>query len=60
MSVEIKELIVRAVATGACDQDDDEETDGKMKQTTGADPQQALVEACVRQVLTILKRSKER
>ena len=60
MPVEIKELIVRAVVTEPHEQDDEEETDDEMEQTIGADPQQALVEACVRQVLTILKRSKER
>ena len=55
-----EELIIRAVATTAREQDDEDETDDEIEQATGADPQQALVEACARQVLTILKRSKER
>ena len=62
MPVEIKELIIRAVATEARKQDDEDGASEaeEVEAETGADPQQALVEACVRQVLTILKRSKER
>ena len=53
MPVEIKELIVRAVAT---------ETRSETPAPSSASPddQQALVEACVRQVLKILRRSRER
>ncbi len=54
MPVEIKELIVRAIATK--DRTEAEEP----AETPEADAPQALVEACVRQVLNILKRSKER
>ncbi len=54
MPVEIKELIVRAIVTK-------DRTEAEVPaQTPEADASQALVEACVRQVLTILKRSKER
>ena len=55
MPVEIKELIIRAVAeeqrTGAEYPPDVPDTD---------DRKDAIVEACVRQVLRILKKSKER
>ena len=53
MPVEIKELIVRAVAT-------ESRTDTPVSSDASAGDQQALVEACVRQVLKILRRSRER
>ena len=55
MPVEIKELIVRAVATEARSG-----AEPAAPAPTSEEAQQALVEACVRQVLKILKRSKER
>ncbi len=53
MPVEIKELIVRAVAT------EDRDTP-PVPSTPESDKQQALIEACVRKVLKILKQSSER
>ena len=64
MPVEIKELIIRAVAT-------DDHTPGAASPQglpktasagtgTSSEDQQALVEACVRRVLKILKQSNER
>lgn len=55
MPIEIRELIVRAVVTDA--------RPAPEAVAPGAETEearQALVEACVRQVLKILKRSKER
>ena len=55
MPVEIKELIVRAVATEARPR---AEAEAPGEDADAA--QQALVQACVQQVLKILKRSSER
>ncbi len=55
MPVEIKELIIRAVAVG-------ERVDGlenSLEQSEITD-KEAIIEECVRQVLKILKKSKER
>jgi Family of unknown function (DUF5908) len=55
MPVEIKELIIRAVAV-------DESVEGLEQSDLRSEPadKEALIEECVRQVLKILKRSKER
>lgn len=55
MPVEIKELIIRAVV----EQDRASTQDAQSLQTT-TNEKEALVEACVKQVLRILKRSRER
>ena len=55
MPVEIKELIIRAVA-----EKDRDRTESAPGTQTFEDEKDAVVEACVRQVLKILKRSKER
>lgn len=55
MPVEIKELIIRAIAEK--DQKSAESAPGIQ---TADDEKDVIVEACVRQVLRILKRSKER
>ena len=54
MPVEIKELVIRAVAT-----EGSSSGDASAGKAVSAD-QQALVEACVRRVLKILKQTKER
>lgn len=55
MPVEIKELIIRAVAEeGRSGTEEAPEASGQ------DDERQAIVEACVKQVLRILKKSKER
>ena len=55
MPVEIKELIIRAVA-------EKDEGIGEIEPDswTGDDEREAIVQACVRQVLRILNRSRER
>ncbi len=53
MPVEIKELVIRAVVTV-------EQEGGDAPSTPENDEQQALIEACVRKVLKILKQSSER
>jgi len=53
MPVEIKELVIRARVTTAADEAPEDSPDT-------ANDQDTLVEACVRQVLEILKREKER
>ena len=55
MPVEIKELIIRAVAER--DQDSSPRTTSL---PMAGEEKEALVNACVRQVLRILKKSKER
>lgn len=52
MPVEIKELIIRAIADGEPESGSDVEV--------GAPDRDAIVEACVKQVLHILRRSRER
>ena len=55
MPVEIKELIIRAVVT-------DEQENGQTVPATpmSADDKDDIIEACVKQVLQILRKSKER
>ena len=55
MAVEIKELVIRAIAEPAREQEISKPGDSP-------DPgdQRALVEACVKEVLRILNRSRER
>ncbi len=55
MPVEIKELIIRAVVSD----DGSEEADVTVAASTEPD-REALVQECVRQVLKILERSRER
>lgn len=55
MPVEIKELIIRAVAEG--EQEDDPRAPTSSLSDTDTE---AVVELCVKQVLRILKKSKDR
>ena len=55
MPVEIKELIIRAVVT----KEDDSQSTSVPSQTAVDDPD-AMIAACVKQVLRILKQSQER
>ena len=55
MAIEIKELVIRAIAEPAREQDAVRPAD-----TPDPGEQRALVEACVKEVLRILKKSKER
>ena len=53
MPVEIKELVIRAVVTPEPDTNNNERSSPEERQD-------AIVEVCVRQVLKILRRMKER
>ena len=55
MPVEIKELIIRAVV-----EDDRKPRQDSAQASTTSDERDAIVEACVKQVLRILKKYKER
>ena len=55
MPIEIKELIIRAIA--------DKDSDGERGAATTAAPsvdQEAVVRACVKQVMRIMRKSRER
>jgi hypothetical protein len=55
MPVEIKELIIRAVVTA------DQENSAVLPQTeTRAEDREAIIQECVRQVLRILQKMKDR
>ena len=61
MPVEIRELIIRAVATGnAHDSDAHEQREEGRQGVNAADDTQAIIQECVRQVLRILQQNKER
>jgi len=53
MPVEIKELVIRAVVTPAAQP-------ATNRQSTPEEGKQAIVEACVREVMRILHKSKDR
>lgn len=55
MPVEIKELVIRAVA-----QSSDHPTVSVSNEDSAPTDKQSLIEACVREVLRILKRAEER
>ena len=55
MPVEIKELVIRAVTT--MDSEDDKPL---LPRENASDEKEAIVQACVKQVLKILERKKER
>ncbi len=55
MPVEIKELVIRAVV-----ERERETPDRTTRRPPPGDEKQEIVEACVRQVLRILKKSRER
>lgn len=55
MPVEIKELVIRAVAQSS----DQKPSQGRDEDTRASD-EKSLIEACVKEVIRILKRSEER
>jgi hypothetical protein len=55
MPVEIKELVIRAVTTAAT-----EESESASPAHTTPDDREALIQECVRQVLRMLRKIKER
>ncbi len=61
MPVEIRELIIRAVATrSAEDSAEQEQLEERLRRSEPADDTQAIIQECVRQVLRILQQNKER
>ena len=61
MPVEIRELVIRAVAIAAPeDPKPGEDRDGSAYVQESADDTQAIIQECVRQVLKILQKKKER
>jgi len=58
MPVEIRELVIRAVA--AEKPEDEDETQESPLLTGSMDGTEAIVQECVRQVLRILRKEKER
>lgn len=60
MPVEIRELVIRAVTT--VDREDAEDTDaeGALLSQGSMDGNEAIIQECVRQVLRILRKEKER
>lgn len=57
MPVEIRELVIRAVATSEGPGSD---LEGSPNLSGGADEQSAIVQECVRQVMRILRKEKGR
>jgi hypothetical protein len=55
MPVEIKELVIRAVAAA-----DAQDSEGSPQSRLSPEEREAIVEECVRQVLRILKKKAER
>ena len=61
MPVEIRELVIRAVATLAPEAPEQpEDSEGSPQVQASADDTQAIIQECVRQVLKILQKKKER
>ena len=62
MPVEIRELVIRAVARVEAQDSEAEEqdSDGPPRAQEAADDRQAIVQECVRQVLRILQQKKGR
>ena len=63
MPVEIKELVIRAVTTMASEDKKkmaSEEKNKLSQQNKPYDDQEAIIQTCVKQVLKILERKKER
>ena len=61
MPVEIRELIIRAVATrNAENSEEQEQPEERLRRPEPADDTQAIIQECVRQVLRILQQNKER
>lgn len=61
MPVEIKELVIRMSAQGTSEKQETTDTaPATNTPSTGQLNQEAIVEACVKQVLTILERKKKR
>lgn len=61
MPVEIRELIIRAVTTMDREGDEDSPEDDSLSPLSGKDESmEAIIQECVRQVLRILRKEKER
>jgi hypothetical protein len=61
MPVEIRELVIRAVATSAPeDSEQPQDPEGSPRAQVSVDDTHAIIQECVRQVLKILQKKKER
>lgn len=60
MPVEIRELIIRAVTTMEREDADETDAEGPRMSQGSLDETEAIVQECVRQVLRILRKEKER
>jgi hypothetical protein len=61
MPVEIRELIIRAVATGKpTDAEQTQDPEGERPAQEASDDRKEIIEECVRQVLRILQQKRER
>jgi hypothetical protein len=60
MPVEIRELVIRAVTTMSHEDDDETSAEGPRLSPGATDGTEAIVQECVRQVLRILRKEKER
>jgi hypothetical protein len=61
MPVEIRELVIRTIVTAAADDDDSDTAAGGMASGGSASSEtDAIVQECVRQVLRIIRKERER
>ncbi len=60
MPVEIRELVIRTIVTSSREEDDDESLRGLSRSSASVSDQDAVVQECVRQVLRILRKERER
>lgn len=60
MPVEIRELVIRTVVISSREEEDDEAAHGTSRGSSAGSDQDAVVQECVRQVLRILRKERER
>lgn len=60
MPVEIRELVIRAIVSAKQEEDADESENENPSGSTPAENTEAIIQECVRQVLRILRKEKER
>lgn len=60
MPVEIRELVIRTVVSAAAEEDDESDAGGGGSGGGSLDETDAIVQECVRQVLRILRKERER
>ncbi len=60
MPVEIRELVIRTIVTSSREAEDDEAAHATSRGSSAVSDQDAVVQECVRQVLRILRKERER